>query len=254
MSAPKLRALFNQYASAVAFVSVETPSGDQSIGSAFHIGEGVFVTARHVVENNKILSVATTHTTMRPLGDGSEAMVVAHRAGRGVVKREALFHPDKDTDVALLLVEGIDAPAVPLGGHLDDWLGDELTLCSVLVMGYPPIPFSKEPLLVAATAETNAVVDKYTGGHPHFVLSTMARGGFSGGPVLTDFGCALGLVTESLGRADQPAELGYHAVLTVEPIYVCLAHHDIMPKAIHEQWGDGNAEKSFWKRHKENRS
>src|SRR6185503_18471577 len=42
--------LFRKYAPAMAYVVVEKPNGDESIGSAFHVGEGVFVTARHVVD------------------------------------------------------------------------------------------------------------------------------------------------------------------------------------------------------------
>ena len=74
-------------------------------------------------------------------------------------------------------------------------------------MGYPPVPFSKEPLLVSTLAEVNAVVDKYTGGHPHFIVSALARGGFSGGIALTEEGHTLGVITESLGQNGKPEEL-----------------------------------------------
>lgn len=42
-------------------------------------------------------------------------------------------------------------------------------------MGYPPIPFSAEPVLVAGLGEINATIDKYVGKHPQFIISTMAR-------------------------------------------------------------------------------
>lgn len=35
------RELFNKYASAVAYVAVKTPAGDEAIGTAFHVGSGV---------------------------------------------------------------------------------------------------------------------------------------------------------------------------------------------------------------------
>src|SRR5258705_13992409 len=41
--------------------------GDESIGSAFQVGEGVFVTARHVVENVVIREIRSTHALRRPL-------------------------------------------------------------------------------------------------------------------------------------------------------------------------------------------
>lgn len=61
---------------------------------------------------------------------------------------------------------------------------------------------------------------KYTGGHPHFIVSTMARGGFSGGPDELIGTATLGIVTEGLAKDGQAAELGYTAVLTVEPITI----------------------------------
>jgi hypothetical protein len=39
----------------------------------------------------------------------------------------------------------------------------------------------------------------------------------------------LGMVTESLTMNDKEPELGYMAALTVEPIYVCLEHHGMLP-------------------------
>jgi hypothetical protein len=46
----------------------------------------------------------------------------------------------------------------------------------------------------------------------------MARGGFSGGGVLSECDFVLGIVTMSLVRNNAPEELGYLTVLSVEPI------------------------------------
>jgi hypothetical protein len=246
MDSETFRQLYDVYAPAVAFVSVVDKNGDESIGTAFHIGDGIFVTARHVVENHKIVRIATTEYGRRYVDEQSESgdtrtrVEYTHSPGEGRLIGTPLFYPDENVDVAALRVEGIDAPAIPLGDHLDDWLGTELVLRKVVVLNYPPIPFSRTPTLIASRAEVNAIVDKYTGGHPHFILSAMARGGFSGGPALTDYGCSLGVITEAIGRDNQPVELGYLAVLSVEPIYNCLAHHEIVPSEIDRVW-DG-----FW--------
>ena len=240
------RNIYETYAAAVAYVSVESEDGAQSIGTAFHIGDGIYVTAKHVVENKNIIEVATTERSVRDAEDASEEDQVrkiefTHWPGKGVVVGGPYLHPDTDIDVAAIKVEGIDAPVIPLGDHLDDWLGTELVLMEAVVLGYPPIPFSREPTLVATKAEVNAIIDKYTGGHPHFILSPIARGGFSGGPAITRYGCALGLVTESLTSNGNAPELGYLAVLSVEPIYNLLAHHNIVPDHIDKLWG------GFWK-------
>ena len=241
------RELFERYAPAVAYVSVELPNGDQAIGTAFHVGEGVFVTARHVVHGCTILEIATT--VQRYVPDESGPVTIHGREGRyrwippavGKVVRGPFFHPDGQIDIAALVVEGLDCPVIPLGSHLDDWLDDEaFTLAQVVVMGYPPVPQSKTPVLVTSRAEVNAVIDKYTGGHPQFIVSAMARGGFSGGPCLIEWDFTLGVVTESLVGAGAPSELGYLSIISVEPIYVCLAHHKILPADQKDGW------EGFW--------
>jgi hypothetical protein len=188
------RELFEKYAPAVAYISVELPNGDQSIGTAFHVGSGVFVTARHVVDGNKILEVANTirHYVPDESGNttihGVDGRFRSILPSKGKVTRGPLFHPDETIDIAALIIEGIECPVIPLGSHLDDWINDEaFSLAQVLVMGYPPIPFSKSPTLISSRAEVNAIIDKYTGGHPHFVVSSIARGGFSGGPCLIEW-------------------------------------------------------------------
>ena len=243
----RARDLYFKYAAAVAYVAVETPAGDQHVGTAFHIGSNIWLTAKHVVQGNRVVEIATTR---KSIPDYSETVT----ATRGVLggdlfslpgtyslARDPMLHPDDDVDVAVLELEGPSfhgqlwgdrsrpIPVVQLGGWLDDWLGDELILEPVLVMGYPPIPFGREPLLVAATAEINTVLDKRNERHPYFILSATARGGFSGSVALTTFENALGVTTESLVMDDHPVETGYFAVLAVEPIYNCLDHHGVMP-------------------------
>jgi len=50
MDTSRARELFQKYGAAVAYVEVESTTGERGLGSAFHVGEGVFVTARHVVD------------------------------------------------------------------------------------------------------------------------------------------------------------------------------------------------------------
>lgn len=259
MDALRARDLYYKYRAAVAYVAVETAKGDQQIGTAFHVGDNIWVTARHVVENNRILEVATTRESIADYSatfrknDGAPAGAWFSHAGIYRVAGEPMLHPDPDVDVAALRLDGPlisredprhwpvstttpRTPAVQLGGWLDDWLGDELTLEPVLIMGYPPIPFGAEPLLVAARAEVNTVLDKRHERHPYFIVSAMARGGFSGSLAITSFECALGVTTESLVMNDEPPQLGYFSVLSVEPILVCLGHHGVLPPA--QGWDD----------------
>src|SRR5450756_1397568 len=51
----------------MAYVAVKNADGGENIGSAFHVGEGVFVTARHVVDGLQIVDVKPTHMLRVPL-------------------------------------------------------------------------------------------------------------------------------------------------------------------------------------------
>ena len=62
MDSREARKLFHEHATALAYIDVKKPNGDRSVGSAFHVGDGVFVTARHVVENKEDVEVRITGT------------------------------------------------------------------------------------------------------------------------------------------------------------------------------------------------
>jgi hypothetical protein len=64
----------------------------------------------------------------------------------------------------------------------------------------------------------------------HFLLSAMPRGGFSGGVAISEFGFALGIITESLLSDNKPPELGFFAATSIECIYECLDAHKILPR------------------------
>jgi hypothetical protein len=148
----------------MAYVAVEAPDGTPSIGSAFHVREGVFVTARHVVEHMRIVEIGTTERTYVRL-EGNEAIDArtfikddqgeypVHRVDNGVlqVHRGPFSHPNHRVDVAVFQVADIDGrtPFVRLGSHLDDWLGaSDFILTEAIILGYPPIPLTNSPHLV----------------------------------------------------------------------------------------------------------
>jgi hypothetical protein len=246
--------MFMKYCAAMVYIEVELPSGDRNIGSAFHVGEGVFVTARHVVEGNTILQVASTDWTYIPLAgeEAKDARVFVLKEGNEVpshwvrnevleIDRDPFFHANDQVDVAVFRVQQIDpyTPIVVLGSHLDDWIGHgDFVLSEAIVLGYPPVPMTREPILVGARAEVNAVVDLYDTAHVHFILSSMPRGGFSGGVAVSEYGFALGVVTRSLTSNYSPVEMGFMSIIGVEPIYDCLAEHLLLPDIQAQQWDE----------------
>ena len=116
----RLHDLFLQYKSGVVPVEVVDANGDAGIGTAFHLGESVFLTARHVVEGNR---------RTRVLGEDVS---------------EFKFHTDPEIDIAAfrLSQETNSRAALPLGSHLDDWIvDDDFVLCRAVMelRSHPPI-------------------------------------------------------------------------------------------------------------------
>lgn len=234
------RNVFSVYRNSVAYLVTSDESGDEGIGSAFHVGNGVFITARHVVENRVISRVGFDDDSIVYQRIDMAATSSSYQLPDIIITEGPFFHSDPEVDVACFRLSITPSSYIPLGGHLNDFLGQyELVLNRTLAMGYPPIPLSNRPVLFASTGEINALVDLYaSSGHPHFIISSMARGGYSGGPVIvaynednTDGGTALlGVVTQSLVKNGGETETGYFAVLTVEPIYDCLEHNNLLPE------------------------
>jgi hypothetical protein len=243
----------------MAYIAVKNADGDENIGSAFHVGEGIFVTARHVVEGLQIVDVKPTHMLRRPLKEiipeytdeaiksmtdmyGQEPTWPVFQNSLQITKGP-FFHSDTELDVAVFATEGLhpETPHVTLGKHLDDWIvRTNFVLSEVLVLGYPPIPLTREPSVIAARAEVNAVVTLTPSSKSHFIVSATPRGGFSGGLALSEYNFALGLISSSLTNDHKAAELGFMAVISVEPIYETLALHKLLPECQKAGWND------FW--------
>lgn len=229
---------------ACASVAIETPDGDEGIGTAFHIGEGVYITARHVLEGNRILQV-TPHNSGHLFEQALKTQVPTNGSLRGevpiwklrhkkpVIIEGPFYHEDPDVDVVAFRLDGIDinTPHLELGGHYDDWISDEYWMLSkATAFGYPPIPFTKGPVLVAASVEINAVIDTYLDRYVRFVVSGAPRGGFSGGPVFHEWGFVLGMTIQSLERQGAQSESGFFTVLSIESLRECLETHGLLPE------------------------
>jgi hypothetical protein len=104
MSYKRFRKLYETYAAGVAYVAVKTPEGDERIGTAFHIGEGVFITARHVVQGKEIVEIATTEDAVAEVEkvEGARIMRITHPRGKGELVKGPLYHSDENVDVAAL--------------------------------------------------------------------------------------------------------------------------------------------------------
>jgi hypothetical protein len=148
----------------MAYVDVKLPNGDRSLGTAFHVGEGVFVTARHVVENNSIIEVKITEHLgilareyLRPIlhrEPTDEEVARQNETYRrdGEIPRFRYYHEPlhvsdgpyfssaADLDVAVFRVDNLNPAAgiVTLGVHWDDWIYRvQWQMSEAVVLGYP---------------------------------------------------------------------------------------------------------------------
>jgi S1-C subfamily serine protease len=237
-----LRRLYNKYNECVVRIAIETPEGVQSNAAGFHVGDGVIATARHVVKGNRILEV-------RSGGHGIGVVTV----------NDVILATDPKVDLAILktnfqldhyltkvtFVSGGDEDVqrnadktdyVPIGEHLNEWIDDGFMLSKVIVMGFPRIPLSKEPVLAAYAGEVSAITEIVGERHPYFIISPIARGGFSGGPVISEFDFLLGVITQSFVEDDKGPETGYFSLLSVEPLLELLATNGIRPPGIDDEF------------------
>lgn len=254
------RKLYYQHANAMAYIDVLKPDGARGIGSAFHIGDGIFVTARHVVDGNEILEVKISEPiAIRSREFFSQAVnsnmenfderikeydetmkeimghdpLFKHWLDPLDIEIGPVFYHDDRMDVAAFKVKKIHSGAgiIRLGIHWDDWVYRGFWhLSDAIVMGYPPIPMVNYPTLIAAKAEINTYIVPHHSPYLHFILSSLPRGGFSGGVAIHESGDALGVVTSSLVENEQPEQLGFFAVLSIEGIIKCLEENGLYPK------------------------
>lgn len=257
MDSRDARRLYARHANALAYIDVESRDRTRGIGSAFHVGGGVFVTARHVVEGRQIVEVritepvaVSTEEFMRKImkmdvaDDVIRGQDEALRSVTGVpplykhylepleLAEGPYFAENPALDVAVFRVREVHDAAgiVKLGVHWDDWVYRNLwQLSDAVVLGYPPIPMVTEPVLVAARADIHTFIVPRHAPAVHFLLSAMPRGGFSGGVAIHESGDALGVVTSSLIANERPEELGFFAVLSIEAIVKCLESNGLFP-------------------------
>lgn len=221
-SSGSLQDIYKKYCSAVAYIAVINEDGTEGIGSAFHIGDGVFVTAKHVLDGKQIKEIATTKRVEIDIeGEHPRGGIKYIYPGQLELIDGPHYPEDDIADIAVFRVRSTDLllPQIPLGSHTDISIDDNsFILQNTIVIGYPPIPFTKTPNQVVASGQVNAVIDVWHSKYAHFVISALARGGFSGGVALTEDGKALGVITESLVSNDMRPELGYMSVIGIEAV------------------------------------
>lgn len=104
-------------------------------------------------------------------------------------------------------------------------------LDEVTIIGYPPVPRSNDAYLVVNKGEVSSRVQLYQPEIQVMIVSSLLRGGNSGGPVLNNRGEVIGIVSENLFNQFSPENginesIGFAAA--IESIWIKdLANHRI---------------------------
>ena len=171
-----------------------TKNGDNNIGTAYYIGDNMFVTASHCILDMPKFSLQ-------------------YQNGNQIKVSEVLF-PDNDNIDLAIIKSDEDIQLTPF------MLGEPSVLDDILVMGYPPIP-GMDTVLISETGTVNTFitpVQKASDGQiiaetksylppmDYFMINCRVKGGNSGGPVINKHGLVIGtvvsLVFDSNGGSD----------------------------------------------------
>lgn len=212
-----MQQIYHKYRRSIAYVTVQTEEGNESIGTAFHIGQGYFITAKHVVFKNTIIEVGITQPHNKIVEYHAAPLSEEERPKILKVCVEPVFLDGHVDDVAVFKVEEYESiPSILLSSMHDIRQSEDLALLTnVLCVGYPPIPITAHPFQVAVKSTVSSLIRMRGSQYLSYVIATMARGGFSGGPIINDKGEAIGVITDSLCHNGQAAETGFMACISI---------------------------------------
>lgn len=158
-----------------------TKSGDCSVGTGILVLPGVVLTCAHVIEDME-------------LDDKIEI------SGQQIQIRNSKF--DSQFDVGIIFLNEDISPSLP-----DIGFRCARVLEEVVIAGYPTIPRGLSSIITLNRGEICGRIDKTFDGHPLELFSAIARPGNSGGPVVGLDGRIVGIVTRSLEREREEADL-----------------------------------------------
>jgi hypothetical protein len=234
--------LYNDIKHQLVVLEATDEKGDFSCGAAFHIGDGLFVTAQHNVQGKHSLRTQTDEPIeiiQAYLPETKEPDVAVLRTNFIppvlTVKSETVGNPSSVREKQSNRFIGLGSYLAPSD------LAQLYLLDDVFVFGFPPIPMTTRAELVAVRAQVNAFVKIRHRKDEVFILSSTARGGFSGGPVIDRDKNLIGVCIEGLLHSETPVEIGFAAALCLDPLLELLESNKLYPTNNDEQirqWPD----------------
>ncbi len=187
--------IIEKYRQGIYKIEVKDNNGDVSLGTGFLFknSKGNFlVTNKHVVEGFKL---TIKDVNNRPFEFGSVKI-------------------SPSTDIAVIELNGpIDAEPFIFSPKMN-------ILDSIITMGYPIVPMSRDAYLLCHSGEINSFIQHYNG-QEYFIISAKTSSGNSGSPVIDPYGQVVGMITEELFEESQfftKGKLPYYAAIPASDI------------------------------------
>lgn len=159
---------------------IPSPKNPKSTGTGFFVDKnGYLITAYHVIQGSKLIKINTSI---------------------GLVDASVVFG-DVATDIAILKIEGSNFSILPLVSSSSVKTGDK-----IFTMGYPNIRMQgQEPKYTDGTISS---LSGSSNNLRYFQISIPVQPGNSGGPLVNEQGCVVGVVTARLSDAIAISETG----------------------------------------------
>lgn len=97
----------------------------------------------------------------------------------------------------------------------------------VFTLGYPRVPLSREAMLVMQRGEITNPSATLLDGSAVFLYSAIARPGNSGGPILSETGHVLGIVTKELSERSKDFQMPFHAGIQTSELIEAIADLEV---------------------------
>jgi S1-C subfamily serine protease len=169
----------------------EKEQGDVGSGSGFVLPSGTVITNAHVIQD-----MVPKYVVMA----NQQFEIKSHQA-----------HPRCDVGLVWLNYGPGGCPVNDAGISFREHRNVE----SVLLVGYPPVPFSKSAVMTAQTGETCGAAFEDYNGDRQLLFSAISRPGNSGGPIFGKDGRVVGIVARSLEMKGEaaPASLPFFSAV-----------------------------------------